>query len=167
MADINRRFLDGKCQITCIEPYPRPFLKQGVRGIAKLIEEKVQQVPPETFEALESGDILFIDSSHVSKTGSDVNYLYFEILPRLKTGVKIHIHDIFLPNEYLKDWVLKEGRSWNEQYLLRALLMYSSAFKVVFGCSYAFTVMPEKVKTALSLPNGCTFSGGSFWIEKT
>jgi len=167
MADVNRRFLDGKCRITCIEPYPRPFLKQGVPGIATLIEEKVQQVPPETFDTLASGDILFIDSSHVSKTGSDVNYLYFEILPRLKTGVKIHTHDIFLPNEYLKDWVLKEGRSWNEQYLLRALLMYSSAFKVVFGCSYAFAAMPEKVKTALSLPNGCAFGGGSFWMEKT
>jgi predicted O-methyltransferase YrrM len=166
MADVNRRFLGGKCQLTCIEPYPRPFLKQGVPGISKLIEEKVQHLPLEIFEALESGDMLFIDSSHVSKTGSDVNHLYFEVLPRLKPGVKVHIHDIFLPNEYLKDWVLKEHRSWNEQYLLRALLMYSSAFHVVFGCSYAFALMPDKVKTALSLSKGHVFGGGSFWIEK-
>jgi len=166
MADINHRFLGGKCQLTCIEPYPRPFLKQGVPGISRLIEEKVQNVPLEIFETLESRDILFIDSSHVSKTGSDVNYLYFDILPRLKSGVKIHIHDIFLPNEYLKDWVLKDHRSWNEQYLLRALLMYSSAFRVIFGCSYAFALMPNKVKTALSLPKMHAFGGGSFWIEK-
>ncbi|MDR2711174.1 MAG: class I SAM-dependent methyltransferase [Burkholderiales bacterium] len=167
MADINRRFLNGNCSLTCIEPYPRAFLKQGVPGISKLIEKKVQQVPLETFDALESGDILFIDSSHVSKTGSDVNYLFFEVLPRLKAGVKIHIHDIFLPNEYLKDWVLKERRSWDEQYLLRALLMYSSAFKVIFGCSYAFATTPDKVKTALAHPHDHAFSGGSFWIERT
>jgi predicted O-methyltransferase YrrM len=166
MADVNRRFLGEKCQLTCIEPCPRSFLKQGVPGISKLIEEKVQHVPLEIFEVLESGDILFIDSSHVSKTGSDVNHLYFEVLPRLKPGVKVHIHDIFLPNEYLKDWVLKEHSSWNEQYLLRALLMYSSAFHVVFGCSYAFALMPDKVKTALSLSKGHAFGDGSFWIEK-
>jgi hypothetical protein len=123
-------------------------------------------VPLGIFEALESGDILFIDSSHVSKTGSDVNYLYFEVLPRLKPGVKIHIHDIFLPHEYLKEWVLGECRSWNEQYLLRALLMYSSAFSVVFGCAYAMATMADKVKAALSHPKGHAFGGGSFWMEK-
>ena len=102
----------------------------------------MQDVPLDLFNVLEAGDVLFIDSSHVSKTGSDVNYLFFEVLPRLKAGVKIHIHDIFLPNEYLKDWVLNDHRSWNEQYLLRALLMYSTAFRIVFGNSYAFTSMP-------------------------
>jgi hypothetical protein len=120
----------------------------------------------EFFDQLSSNDVLFIDSSHVSKTGSDVNYLYFEVLPRLKKGVKIHIHDIFLPNDYLKDWVLNEKRSWNEQYLLRALLMYSTAFQVVFGCSYADEKMPELVKHGLADPEERSFGGGSFWIEK-
>jgi Methyltransferase domain len=166
MADINRRFWSRQCDITCIEPYPRPFLLTGVPGIREIVQEKVQDVPLALFEKLGIGDVLFIDSSHVSKTGSDVNYLYFEVLPRLKPGVRIHVHDIFLPNEYLKDWVLDENRSWNEQYVLRALLMYSNAFRVLFGCSYAFAVMPDLVKAALAHPKGHAFAGGSIWFER-
>ena len=98
MADVNRRFFDGAIDVTCIEPFPRPFLQRPVPGITRVIQEKVQAVPLSTFEALDRGDILFIDSSHVAKTGSDVNYLFFEVLPRLKPGVAIHVHDIFLPD---------------------------------------------------------------------
>jgi predicted O-methyltransferase YrrM len=166
MADVNRRHFGGAAHITCIEPYPREFLKAGVPGINRLIEQKVQDVALDVFAELRAGDILFIDSSHVAKTGSDVNYLFFEVLPRLAAGVRIHIHDIFLPNEYLYDWVIVENRSWNEQYLLRALLMYSTAFRVVFGCSYAFSAMPDLVRSALALPGGQAYAGGSFWIEK-
>jgi predicted O-methyltransferase YrrM len=166
MADVNRRFLNDQCEITCVEPFPRPFLQTGVPGIAALLEKNVQDVPLAFFNELQSGDILFIDSSHVAKTGSDVNYLFFEVLPRLNRGVRIHIHDVFLPNEYPRDWVIDENRSWNEQYVFRALLMYSTAFRVVFGCSYAFATMPSLVKTALNHPKGHAFSGGSIWIEK-
>jgi hypothetical protein len=80
-ADVNRRFLDGALDFTCIEPYPREFLKRGVPGIARLVESRVERVGLGTFAALEPGDVLFIDSSHVAKTGSDVNFLYFEVLP--------------------------------------------------------------------------------------
>jgi predicted O-methyltransferase YrrM len=166
MADVNRRYLGGSCAITCIEPYPRPFLRRRIPGLAKVIEQKAQEVALDVFEALAPGDILFIDSSHVAKTGSDVNYLFFEVLPRLRAGVRIHIHDIFLPLDYPKDWVVGENRSWNEQYLVRALLMYSSAFRVVFGCSYAFHRFPAEVKQALGLPGGRAFGGGSLWIER-
>jgi len=166
MADVNRRLFSSTMHITCIEPYPRDFLKAGVPGIAQLIEQKVQDVPMDVFSALGAGDILFIDSSHVVKTASDVNYLFFEVLPRLAAGVRVHIHDIFLPNEYPYDWVVTENRSWNEQYLLRALLMHSTTFAVVFGCSYAFSTMPALVQSALAHPNGRAFAGGSFWIEK-
>ena len=167
MADVNRRFFSGGIDITCIEPYPRPFLEKGIPGISRLVKSVVQDVPLDLFEALEAGDVLFIDSSHVSKTGSDVNYLYFEVLPRLRKGVLIHIHDIFLPAEYLKDWVLGEGRSWNEQYVLRAMLMYSTAFKIVFGCSYAFARFPDLVQQALARPDGAAFAGGSIWLLRT
>jgi hypothetical protein len=165
-ADVNRRFFDGQMQITCIEPYPRPFLKNGIPGVSRLLEEKVQNVPFTEFERLQAGDILFIDSSHVAKTGSDVNFLYFEVLPRLRSGVNIHIHDIFLPHDYPRKWVITENRSWNEQYLLRALLMYSQAFKVEFGCNYAFWRYPDLVRKALKLENGAAFGGGSFWIQR-
>lgn len=165
-ADVNRRFLDGRLRLTCVEPYPRPFLHQAALELDRLVEEKVQDVPFELFEALQSGDILFIDSSHVSKTGSDVNYLYFEVLPRLAPGVRVHIHDIFLPMEYPKEWVVSDNRSWNEQYLLRALLMHSSAFRVLFGCSNAFLKFPDMVRKALAHEKGNGFGGGSFWMER-
>jgi len=118
------------------------------------------------FTSLQAGDILFIDSSHVAKTGSDVNFLYFEVLPRLASGVRIHVHDILLPADYPKDWVLRENRSWNEQYVLRALLMYSTGFRVMFGCNYAFRGFPGLVAAALGDPNGPSFGGGSLWLER-
>lgn len=96
-----------------------------------------------------------------------MNHLFFEVLPRLNQGVVIHIHDIFLPHEYLRDWVLEGGRSWNEQYVLRALLMYSTAFRVLFGCNYAFLRFPDLVRSALRHPKGAAYGGGSFWIERT
>jgi hypothetical protein len=118
------------------------------------------------FSILERGDILFIDSSHVAKTGSDVNYLYFEVLPRLASGVHMHIHDIHMPHEYSREWVIDENRSWNEQYLVRALLMFSNGFRVTFGCNFAHSKFPELVRQALKLPNGRSFGGGSLWIER-
>ena len=166
VADVNRRFLGNALDFTCIEPYPREFLKQRIDGITRVIEAKVQDVNPVEFDKLEAGDVLFVDSSHVAKTGSDVNHLVFEIFPRLRCGVRIHIHDIFLPAEYPKEWVLGENRSWNEQYVIRALLMHSSAFRVLFGCYYAFLEFPELVRSALGL-GGAAFGGGSLWLEKT
>lgn len=166
VADVNRRFLGNRTRVTCIEPYPREFLRGGVPGVTSLVEKKVQQVGLDTFSALGAGDILFIDSSHVSKTGSDVNFLFFEILPRLAPGVRVHVHDIFLPHDYPKEWVTGLNLSWNEQYLLRALLTFSNGFKVVFGCSYAFWRFPELVRQALANPKGYSYAGGSFWIER-
>lgn len=170
-ADVNHRFLDGAVDFTCIEPYPMPFLRpeteeRGIRGLRRLIEERIEKVDTQTLLSLERGDILFIDSSHVSKTGSDVNHLLFEILPRLAPGVKIHFHDIFLPHDYPPEWVLGERRSWNEQYLLRALLVHSTAFRILFGSAYALHRFPELLARALDLPNGQVFGGGSLWIER-
>jgi hypothetical protein len=166
-ADVNQRCLDGGCHFTCIEPYPRQFLLDGVPGISELVVAKVQDVALETFDALDAGDILFIDSSHVCKTGSDVNHLYFEVIPRLRPGVFVHVHDIFLPFEYPHEWVLDENRSWNEQYLLRALLMQSNAFDVLFGSNYAHHAFPKLVATVLGRPAGKGFGGGSFWFVRS
>ena len=99
-ADVNRRFFGCRMDFACVEPYPRPFLRNALPGVTRLVEEKVQDVPLADFSRLRSGDVLFIDSSHVAKTGSDVNFLFFEVMPRLARGVRIHIHDIFLPHEY-------------------------------------------------------------------
>jgi predicted O-methyltransferase YrrM len=166
MADVNQRFLDGGCEITCIEPFPRPFLQRGVAGIAKVRVQPVQQLPLATFDALQAGDVLFIDSSHVTKTGSDVNHLVFEVLPRLAAGVRIHFHDVFMPHDYPQHWVVAENRSWNEQYLVRALLMYSSAFEVLFGCSYARHRCARQLGAALQRPPDEVFGGSSLWLRR-
>lgn len=162
-ADVNRRFLDAEMEFTCIEPYPRPFLTAGVPGITDVIVERVERVGLEPFTGLESGDVLFIDSSHVTKTGNDVNFLYFQVLPRLEPGVLVHIHDIFFPDDYPKTWVLEQGRSWNEQYLVQALLMFSDGFEVVFGSHCATRFFPEVVESLFS----GSYGGGSLWIRRT
>ena len=165
MADVNTRFLEGAMHITCIEPYPESFLHSSACAIDRLVQAKVQDVPLEEFDALAAGDVLFIDSSHVSKVGSDVNHLLFKVLPRLASGVRIHIHDIFLPFEYPRSWVLEQGRSWNEQYLLQALLMDSTAFGVVFGSAYCTWKHPDLLANAVAGLEQAG-GGGSFWIEK-
>jgi predicted O-methyltransferase YrrM len=166
MADVNRRYLGGGTEITCIEPFPRPFLSRAQDRLGSLIQCKVQDASLETFDALEAGDVLFVDSSHVSKTGSDVNYLVFEVLPRLRPGVIVHFHDIFLPAEYPREWVLGEQRSWNEQYVIRALLMYSNVFRVRFGCAYAFFAHRELIGKVTGVPSHLVWGGASLWIEK-
>lgn len=164
--DVNHRFLDGTLDITCIEPYPRDFLHDSVPGVNRLSVEKAQNVALSEFAELQAGNILFIDSSHLAKTGSDVNYLYFEVLPRLASGVRVRIHDIFLSHDYKREWVIVENWSWNEQYLLRALLLHSNAFRVVFGCNHAYFRFPELVRSAQAHPLGRACGGGSFWIER-
>lgn len=166
VADVNTRFLSGALEVSCIEPHPPPFLERQIPGLTRLLVERVERIELEFFARLGKGDVLFIDSSHVAKTGSDVNFLLFEVLPRLKPGVRIHIHDVFLPHDYPEQWVLQENRSWNEQYVVRALLMYSSVFRVVFSCTYAFHRYPELVSTALGLADGRGFGGGSLWLER-
>jgi hypothetical protein len=166
VADVNRRFLGESLKISCIEPYPRDALRSPALGLERLITRKVQDVDLGLFDELDAGDVLFIDSSHVAKTGSDVNHLCFEVLPRLRRGVRVHFHDIFLPSDYPKQWVLDENRSWNEQYVVRALLMFSSLFRVLFGSSYAFAAHAAALREALRDPGGAYYGGGSLWIEK-
>ena len=100
------------------------------------MEKQIQDIDLDFFSQLQSGDILFIDSSHTIKIGGDVNYLFLEVLPRLKPGVIVHVHDIFLPFDYRRDWVKKEFRFWTEQYLLQAFLIFNSEFEVLMANGY-------------------------------
>jgi hypothetical protein len=162
-AEVNRRF--GGMDFTCIEPYPLQFLLDGVEGIDKLVQTKIQHADKSLFSALEPNDILFIDTSHVAKAGSDVNYLLFEILPILKPGVLVHIHDIFLPDEYPKKWVIEDGRNWNEQYLVRAFLQYNPEFEIVWASYYMCTRHAERTATVFSrFPT--LGAGGSLWLRR-
>ena len=153
-----------KSALICIDPFPRDFLHDGLPGLQSLITKKVQDIDLEFFSQLQSGDILFIDSSHTVKIGGDVNYLFLEVLPRLKPGVIVHVHDIFLPFEYRRDWVLDEFRFWNEQYLLQAFLTFNSEFEVLLTNSYLNHYHQEDLKSAF--PNLSSWASGSFWIRR-
>jgi len=151
-------------QLICIEPFPCEFLRNGFPGLQSLIDKKVQDIDLEFFSQLESGDILFIDSSHTVKIGGDVNYLFLEVLPRLKPGVIVHIHDIFLPFDYPRIWVLDEFRFWTEQYLLQAFLTFNSEFEVLLANSYLRHYHQSDLKTAF--PSLTSWGGGSFWMRR-
>jgi hypothetical protein len=164
MMDTRDQFLP-ETELTFIEPYPQSLFNRfrgNDKNSNRVLQTKVQKVPLEEFMRLEDGDILFIDSSHVSKTGSDVNFELFRILPALKKGVIIHFHDVFFPFEYPRKWV-EEGRNWNEDYLLRAFLSYNDSFSILHFSHYmhmhhkdAFSQMPLCYKN----------EGGNLWIRK-
>lgn len=153
---------NGNTALTCIEPFPQEFMKNGYPGLTNLIANDVQKLPINYFSKLESGDILFIDSSHTVKTGGDVSYLFLEVLPKLKKGVLVHIHDIFFPFDYPKKWVIKEHRFWTEQYLLQAFLMFNNEFKVIYSNSYMGYKHIKDVKK--TFPKSPFHKGGSIWL---
>jgi hypothetical protein len=134
-------------RLTAIEPYPPPFLREGLAGLSQLVERKVQDVDLDLFTSLEAGDILFIDSTHVLRAGGDVQMEYCEILPRLAPGVIVHIHDISLPKSYPRIYFEKEQYYWNEQYLLQAFLTFNSRFEVLWPGNYMMLKYPEQVTT--------------------
>lgn len=160
----NAVFKNKNTKLISIEPYPQPILAKGFPGLYQLIQKKVEEISFKEFENLKANDILFIDSSHTVKTGGDVNYLFFEILPRLKKGVYVHIHDIFFPFDYPKEWVMKEHRFWNEQYLLQAFLMFNDSFEIVYSNSLMGHKYPKEVKKVFS--NSPFLKGGSIWLKK-
>jgi Methyltransferase domain len=150
--------------LVCIDPSPQNFLRQNLPGLHSLVQKRVQDIDVDFFSQLNPGDILFIDSSHSVKIGGDVNYLFLEVLPRLKAGVIVHIHDIFLPFDYRRDWVMEQFRFWTEQYLLQAFLMFNSQFEVLMANSYLNHYQPEELKAAF--PTLPSWRGGSFWMRR-
>ncbi len=145
-AACEQNLKDGDAlQLTAIDPFPMPLLKAGVPHLSRLVEDKVQNVPLELFTSLKDGDILFIDSTHVLREGGDVKFEYCEILPRLASGVIVHIHDISLPKPYPRVYFEKKRFYWNEQYLLQAFLAFNSRFEVIWPGNYMMTKYPERV----------------------
>jgi hypothetical protein len=164
--DTDELFLDRSINTTFIDPYPDlliSLIKENDKNRIKIIPQRLHEVGLNIFEDLKANDILFIDSTHVSKIDSDVNRIFFEILPALSSGVYIHFHDIFFPFEYPKEWIY-EGRAWNEMYLLRSFLQYNSEFRIVLMNTFMehFYEPFFRVKMPLCLNN----LGGSIWICK-
>jgi predicted O-methyltransferase YrrM len=157
-----------KSQLISIEPYPQDFLK-GFADISqyflefKLLTQKVEAVDLEVFESLQTNDILFVDSSHIFKAGSDVEFEFLQVYPRLQKGVIVHIHDIFFPYDYPVEWNLKESRYWNEQYFLETFLQFNNKFEVLVSLS-----MVSHYKNSVFLDNINAYNEyrlpGSFWM---
>ncbi|MEY8410227.1 class I SAM-dependent methyltransferase [Lachnospiraceae bacterium 62-26] len=160
MLDVNENYFNNEIQITSIEPDParlKSLLKQTDN--IDIIEKKLQDISENFFEKLEENDILFIDSSHISKIDSDVNHLFFDILPLLSKGVYVHLHDVMYPFTYPKEWIY-EGRAYNEMYMLRAFLMNNEAYSVQFFGD----MLSKKYARSLGKVIGC--GEGSFWMRK-
>lgn len=175
MADMNALFLDHRIELTFIDPHPEriyQLLREDDLRQVTVINSPVQDVAPALFDELEAGDFFFADTTHVSKCGSDVNHIVFEILPRLRPGVLVHFHDIFYPFEYPEAWVLQIRRSWNELYLLRAFLTANTDYAMLLFINFLEHHCPELLREHFAafhdLCQGRPLSlhGGSLWLRK-
>jgi hypothetical protein len=166
-VDTVEHYLDGACRLTFIEPYPELLhtLLGETKTPVRIMEQPVQHVPLDVFTSLQANDILFIDSTHVLRTGSDVCYELFEILPLLARGVIVHIHDMFWPFEYKRSWAVDENRSWNELYAVRALLANSDRWKIIMFNDWIFRF--ERDLIADTYPPFLNNTGGALWLQRT
>jgi hypothetical protein len=164
--DTTETFLGGSTHYTFIEPYPdvlNDLLRPNDLTRHRLIAQPVQDVPLSIYDDLGDGDILFIDTSHVTKVGSDVNHLFFNVMPRLRPGVLVHIHDIFYPFDYPAEWYA-EGRAWNEAFLTRAFLQHNDTYRIMLYASFAGWRFEPWLRE--HMPLCLRNTGGSLWLKK-
>lgn len=153
-----------------VDPYPRPIIENGLFGLSKLIKERVELLDVNLFDQLKKNDVLFIDSGHTVRTGSDVNYLILDILPRLAPGVIVHFHDIGLPKEYPKIYFTNPQFRvfWTEAYLLQAFLCHNLQFEILLAMNYLMTNCQDVFCKAFPFydPLQHKAVSGSFWIRR-
>lgn len=161
------RFFISRPRVTFIEPYPtllKSLLKPKDRASVKIIASGVQEVAPNLFDDLQRNDLLFIDSTHIVKTGSDVVFELFEVLPRLRSGVVVHFHDAFYPFEYPREWVIDRNYSWNELYALRAFLTGNRDWEILFFNDYF--ARAERARVERDAPQILGNPGGGLWLRR-
>jgi hypothetical protein len=148
--------------IICIEPFPRPFLESNKNIVLR--REKAQDLNADSLnQLLQDGDILFIDSTHTVKTGSDCLHIYLRLLPKIKRNINVHVHDVFLPFGLPMDWLLDKQIFWTEQYLLLALLTDNPKSRVLYGSAYHYAFNKEALDRMMD--NKYPSGGASFWFE--
>lgn len=158
------RRLDYDCNITALDPYPRPMVQQLAHdNQIELINQAVQDVPNSLFHVLQPNDILFVDSTHVMKAGSDVHHIFFEVLPLLSVGVYIHFHDMFWPWEYPVAW-LQARNNWNELYVMKTFLQYNQCFDIELFLHFLWRRHPSAMKCWM--PAGAENHGGGLWLKR-
>jgi Methyltransferase domain len=156
---------NGPTEIVAVDPYPSTALEKIRPSLGALHVKRAQDVDVSFFRSLDDGDILFIDSSHVSRIGSDVNYLILDVLPELRPGVAVHFHDIFWPFEYPREWVLDDGRFWNEQYLLQAFLAFNIDYHIMIANNYLASRHRDVFRAVF--PRAPWWGGGSVWLRRS
>lgn len=153
------------CRFESFDPFPAPYLRESVTGLSKLADLPAQAIPPDTLFSLRQNDILFIDTTHTVKAGSEVNYLLLEVLPRLAPGVVVHLHDIFLPWEYPRPFLYERAYFWGEQYLVQALLGGSQDFDVLLANHWL--ARTHRCMLRAKLHGGeRSYDGGSLWLRR-
>ena len=145
-----------------VEPYPRDDIKALRSENFELIHSKLQDVD---IELLSSADLLFIDSSHVSKIDSDVNYEILEVIPKLKIGSLVHWHDIVIPTNYWKDWIDNGNQFWNESYMVHSFMLFNESFKTIWAARYMKLNYAEEMRSAFPYLQG-DHRLTSFWVER-
>lgn len=152
-----------QCDHICVEPYEQPWLEQT--GVT-IIRQTVESLDLSFFSQLEQGDILFIDSSHIIRPQGDVLFEYLEILPSLNPGVIVHVHDIFSPKNYLREWLQDTVKFWNEQYLLEAFMTNNGSWEIVGALNFLHHKHFEKLHSVAPFLTRDR-EPGSFYIRKT
>lgn len=145
-VELNVRDGGPPCQLTCIEPNPSPLLRSAQ---VTLLDRPVEDVDLSLFDQLEAGDLLFIDSTHAFRPAGDVSRIYLEILPRLKSGIYIHIHDIYIPYAFQRD-VHRTFMQSMETALLIAMLAHSTRYDILLCMSYLHYYAPDLLKQCFS-----------------
>ena len=153
---------NGRGTVHCFEPFPRDFLRRDPR--IRLHEMPAQEIRLETLEGiLGDGDVLFIDSTHTVKAGSDCLHLYLRLLPRLRRHLHVHAHDVFLPWGMPKEWLLDRQYYWTEQYLLLALLTDNPKATVLYGSVWNGERLTDLMQVLMD--GKYPFGGSSLWFE--
>ncbi len=165
VADAAMRANGSKAgQIVCIEPFPRPFL-ESVPHVSRVVREPVQKIDADWInDLLQDGDVLFIDSTHTVKIGSDCVHIFLRLLPALRRKLLIHVHDIYLPDGMPDHWARELHLYWTEQYLLMAYLLDNPKVRTLWASHHLARQHPARLQTML--PAGIPPGGGSFWFER-
>ncbi len=152
-------------EMTSVDPRPRIPLSERLAEMVQVERADAREVPVERFLELEEGDVLFIDTSHTVKSGSEVNRLVLEVLPRLRAGVLVHFHDIFLPYEYPREW-LARGTYLNEQYLVHGLLVENPRWEVLLSLYALARERPEPLRAAIPSFEGREPLPNALWLRR-
>jgi hypothetical protein len=153
-----------------IDPYPRPIIEHGLPCLTRLVKERVELLEVGFFDLLRKNDVLFVDGGHAVRTGSDVNHMILDVLPRLAEGVIVHFHDVFLPFEYPKVWATNARfrQFWTEAYLLQAFLCLNPDFEILLAMTHLMTEQKQAFQTAFPFydPIEHPTISGSFWVRR-